>query len=126
MFEANASYIAILANLVFALAVAAGMVGLDYLVGPKRPNKTKSLPYECGFVDDAAPREEGFGDRIFVRFIVVAMLFILFDVETIFLYPWAVLFKKLGFAGFVEMGAFMVVLVFGLYYVVKKGVFEWD
>jgi len=124
MLEGNANYIAILTNLVFAAAFAIGMVAVDFLVGPKRPGRTKSLPYECGFVEDE-PRD-GSGDRIFVRFIVVAMLFILFDVETIFLYPWAVLFKKLGFMGFVEMLAFVFVLMFGLYYVVKKGVFEWD
>ncbi|HNY12267.1 MAG TPA: NADH-quinone oxidoreductase subunit A [Candidatus Wallbacteria bacterium] len=121
--ENNLNYIPLLVNFAVALSVGFGMLAVDWLFGPKRPSKNKGLPYECGFNYD---QPENFGDRIFVRFIVIAMIFILFDVETIFLYPWAVLLKQLGFSGFVEMLIFASILLFGLYYIVRKGAFEWD
>ena len=113
---------------VFALALALGglLVGLATLLGPRRPSRVKLAPFECGSdpVGDARGR---FG----VKFYVVALLFIVFDIEAIFLYPWAVLllpsegYAGLGWAGFTSMGIFVATLVAGLVYVLKKGVLDW-
>ena len=123
--ESLLNYLPILVCLGFAAAVALGMIAVDYITGPKLPSKSKSAPYECGFIIEEK-QPDASCDRIYVRFIIVAMLFILFDIETIFLYPWAVLFKTLGIIGFIEMMSFMAVVMFGLYYIVKKGAFQWD
>jgi NADH-quinone oxidoreductase subunit A len=99
--------------------VIAPVVG--YLVSPKRPYPAKLSPYECGF--------ESFGDARMpfdVRFYLVAILFILFDLETAFLVPWAVVFRRLGWFGLVAMGIFLGLLVIGFIYEWKKGALEWD
>ncbi|MEZ7891473.1 MAG: NADH-quinone oxidoreductase subunit A [Candidatus Wallbacteria bacterium] len=123
--ESLLNYLPVLVGLMFAASVALGLIAIDYITGPKLPSKIKSSPYECGFIVEEKPHEASC-DRIYIRFIIVAMLFILFDIETIFLYPWAVLFKNLGMIGFIEMISFMAVVMFGLYYIVKKGAFQWD
>lgn len=94
---------------------------LAYILGPKNPTKTKQLPFECA--------SQSVGDaykRFNVRFYVVAMIFILFDVEMIFVYPWALVLEKIGWLGFIEMVSFMAVLGAGLIYVWKRNIFEWQ
>lgn len=122
--QATISYIPLLMTMIFAALVPFILITADYLLGPKRPDARKSAAYECGFTIDE--NEDSYSDRLYIRFIVVAMLFILFDVEAIFMFPWAVSFKTLGFEGLAAMFLFAAVLLFGLYYAAKKGVFEWD
>ena len=108
------------------LAVAAGflitMLFLAAALGPKCRTKTKQLPFECGSVSIGHVADQRFN----VRFYLVAILFILFDIEVIFMYPWAVVLPELGVFGFVEMLFFMLILVVGLVYVWKKGVLNWN
>ena len=90
------------------------------LVRPEKPDKTKLMPYECG-VDPVGDSRQ----RYTVRFYIVAILFVLFDVETVFLFPWAVQYKLLGLFGFVEMMVFLAILVVGYVWIWKKGALEW-
>ena len=90
------------------------------LVRPSRPEKAKLMPYECG-VDPIGDSRQ----RYTVRFYIVAILFVLFDVETIFLFPWAVQYKALGWFGFVEMMVFLAILIVGYVWIWKKGALEW-
>ena len=90
------------------------------LVRPVNPNRTKLMPYECG-VDPVGDSRQ----RYTVRFYIVAILFVLFDVETVFLFPWAVQYKLLGMFGFVEMMVFLAILVVGYVWIWKKGALEW-
>lgn len=109
---------------VYALLVAltgAGALTLSRLLGPRRPRREKAEPYECG-----VPILDRTRGRHNVRFYLVALFFILFDIETVFLIPWAVVHKSLGLAGLVEMGIFVGVLAAGLAYVWKRGALEWD
>jgi NADH-quinone oxidoreductase subunit A len=105
------------------IGVAVGIIApiLGYLLGPKRPNPEKLSAYECGFEpfsDARAPFD--------VRFYLVALLFILFDLETAFLVPWAVVFRGLGSHGLVVMGIFLGLLTIGFIYEWKKGALEWE
>jgi len=107
----------------FGLAIVFGLVPLaaGHLLGTKSPNKAKTSPYECGFsaFDDArAPFD--------VRFYLVAILFLLFDLETAFFFPWAVVLRKIGWGGFLAMMIFLGVLVVGFIYEWKKGALEWE
>jgi len=118
MFEALFP-IALLIALVSALAIA--IVVLSRLLGRQRPTKEKLSPYECGI--------EPVGDargRFPVKFFLIAILFIIFDIEVVFLYPWAVVFKKLGLFGLIEMGVFLLILFIGYFYIIKKGALKWD
>lgn len=99
--------------------VAMGKV--NEFVGPKRPSEEKQSTYESGMDPVRSARE-----RFSVKFYMVAMLFILFDIEVVFLYPWAVSFRQLGISGFVTMFVFISVLLIGYFYVWKKGALEWD
>ncbi|HET9554112.1 MAG TPA: NADH-quinone oxidoreductase subunit A [Anaeromyxobacteraceae bacterium] len=110
-------------GVVLFVAVAQGLLLLTLanVLGPRRPSLVKSAPFECGSLPVGSARE-----RFGVKFYVVALLFIVFDIEAIFLFPWAVLFTELGWAGYVEMGAFVFTLVLGLVYVWKKGVIDWN
>jgi NADH-quinone oxidoreductase subunit A len=105
------------------VAVLFGMVCLVFssLIGPKKPSALKLSPYESGCEPVGTAR-----DRFSIKFFVIAMLFILFDIEAVFLYPWAILYKKLGAFGLVEMGVFIVILFVGYIYVWKKGALEWE
>ena len=106
----------------FALAGAMGVL-LSYIsaiIGPRRPSAVKSLPFECGSPNIGSARE-----RFAVKFYVVALLFVVFDVEVIFLFPWAVLFRSLGWNGLVEMAVFILILVVGLFYAWRKQVLRW-
>jgi NADH-quinone oxidoreductase subunit A len=103
------------------IGLGAVLIGLNHLLAPQRPKPEKNDPYECG-----VPVLAGTRDRFSVHFYLVAILFILFDIETVFMIPYALLYKKLGAAGLVEMGLFVGVLVFGLAYLWKRGALEWD
>jgi NADH-quinone oxidoreductase subunit A len=115
-----ARYLPLLVHLLMAMGIAGGMVGLSALFSGRRPSRVKSEPYECGMT--------GIGDasgRFSVKFYLVGMLFILFDVEVVFLYPWAVIFRELGMFGFYEMLVFLLVVLSGFLYIWKKGVLDW-
>ena len=105
---------------VLALVIACALVTLSYVIGRKVKNKVKDMPYECGIAPTGDARE-----RFSVKFYLVAMLFILFDIEAIFLYPWAVVYKQLKMFAFFEMLAFVVLVMAGFFFVWKKGVLDW-
>jgi NADH-quinone oxidoreductase subunit A len=112
---------------ILLLTVAAGgflvtMVVLASVLGPKNPTVTKQMPWECGAIPVGSVREQRFS----VRFYLVAMLFILFDIEVIFMYPWAVVLEQQGASALWAMLSFMVVLAVGLGYVWRKGVLQWN
>ena len=113
-------YVPIALALLLAAGLGAVMVGLANVLGPRRPSAVKETPFECGSLPIGSARE-----RFGVKFYVVALLFIVFDIEAVFLYPWAALFTELGWPGYVEMGIFVLTLVAGLVYVWKKGVLDW-
>jgi NADH-quinone oxidoreductase subunit A len=104
-----------------AVFIPAVLVAIAYLAGPKRPTPKKNTPFESGI--------EPVGDahrRFSVKFFLVALLFLVFDVEAVFIFPWAVLFRNLGWFGFIEMAIFLIILIIGLYYVWRKGALEWE
>ena len=104
---------------VFAAGLSGIFIFLASVLGPKRPNPVKDEPFECGETPFSLP--EG---RMPVRFYLAAMLFVLFDVELVFLFPWAVVYRKLGWPGFMEMIVFLSLLLLGFAYAWKKGVLE--
>lgn len=114
-------YLPLLVTFGVALILAIIFMSLSRLLGPYRPNTTKLKPYESGMDPVGEARE-----RFTVSFYLVAMLFIVFDLEVVFIYPWAVRFLELGLAQFIEMIIFMVVLFIGLVYVLRKGALDWD
>ena len=115
------AYLPILVLVVIAVAFGLGSVIFSTLIGPKKPSAVKLAPYECGCEPVGSARE-----RFSIKFYLIAMLFILFDIEAVFLYPWAVIFKRLGVFGLMEMGVFIVILFVGYVYVWKKGALEWE
>jgi len=115
------SYLPILVLIGIAFAFALGSVVMSRLIGQKKPSAVKLAPYECGMPLIGTAHE-----RFSIKFYIIAMLFILFDIEAVFLYPWAVMCKRLGSFGFVEMGIFIVILLVGFIYVWKKGALEWE
>lgn len=110
----------ILAVLAFLFAVLS--LAASALLRPSRPTPAKLAPYECGIEPERLPK----GERFSVRFYVVAMLFIIFDVETIFLFPWAVGFRQLGLFGLVEMAIFIGLVFVAYVYVWSRGGLDWD
>lgn len=98
------------------------MLFLSVVLGPKNKTRTKQLPFECGSVSvgDASTQ------RFSVGFYLIAMLFILFDIEVIFMYPWAVNLRELGWFGYVEMLTFVGVLLVGLVYIWRRGILDWN
>jgi NADH-quinone oxidoreductase subunit A len=112
--------IVVLGVLAFVFAVVSR--GVSHLLRPNRPNPVKLSAYECG---NDAIRLPG-GERFSVKFYVVAMLFIIFDIETIFLYPWAVTFRQLGLFGLVEMALFIGLVFIAYAYIWRKGGLEWE
>ncbi len=114
-------YLGILILAAVGVLNAAAMMGVSHLVGSKRPTAVKASPYESGITPLGGTRE-----RFSVSFYVVAMLFIVLDIETLFLIPWAVIFRDLGLVGFLEMTVFLFVLGVGLVYAWRKGALEWD
>jgi NADH-quinone oxidoreductase subunit A len=116
-------YIPILVLAVLALGFAVFSVTMGTLLGPKRWNKAKLDAYECGIEPTPIPLG---GGKIPVKFYLTAMLFIVFDIEIVFLYPWAVTFNKLGAFGLVEMVAFVVTVLIAYAYVWRRGGLDWD
>jgi NADH-quinone oxidoreductase subunit A len=114
-------FLPILIMIGLGLAFGAGSVVLSQFVGPRKPTAEKQAPYECGMppVGDARERQS-------VKFYLVAMIFLLFDIEVAFLYPWAVAFRDLGMTGFVQVLTFFALLVTGYVYVWRKGAFDWS
>jgi NADH-quinone oxidoreductase subunit A len=113
-------YFPVLLQVLIAMAVAGGMIGGSWLLGKKIKNRVKDMPYECGIVPTGNARE-----RFSVKFYLVAMVFILFDIEAIFLYPWAVVYRELRLFAFVEMLVFIVLILAGFFYIWKKGALNW-
>jgi NADH-quinone oxidoreductase subunit A len=115
------SYAPILILFGISLVNAAGILLLTHLVSPYRPTPAKQDPYESGMIPLGTTRE-----RFSVKFYMVAILFIVFDIEVVFLVPWSVMFRRLGVFGFIEMLIFIFVLLVGFVYVWKKGALQWD
>ena len=114
-------YLPILLFLFVAIVIALALLAIGWLLGPKRPEAEKLSPYECGF--------EAFEDarmKFDVRYYLVAILFILFDLEIAFLFPWAVALREIGPAGFWAMMLFLAILVVGFAYEWKKGALDWE
>lgn len=114
-------YLPVLFLIAVALGVGALFTGLSVLIGPKLRTAVKAKPFESGM-----PSEGSQYRRYSVRFYMVALTFLIFDVEIVFFYPWAVKFRELGFYGFGVMMVFFVILLVGLVYDWKKGALEWD
>jgi len=115
------NYLPILIFIVVALGFGTAMIGVGAVLGPRRPDSEKLSPYECGF--------EAFEDsrmKFDVRYYLVAILFIIFDLEIAFLFPWAVVLDQIGMFGFLAMMLFLAVLVVGFIYEWKKGALEWE
>jgi|SRR6185312_6462264 len=110
----------VLLQAVLAMVIAAALITLSFVIGRKLKNKVKDLPYECGIAPTGDAQH-----RFSVKFYLVAMLFILFDIEAIFLYPWAVVFKQLKMFGFIEMLTFVILILAGFFFIWKKGVLDW-
>jgi NADH-quinone oxidoreductase subunit A len=115
-------YLPIVLLAALSLLFAIGSLAASALLRPDHPTPAKRSPYECGIEPERLPK----GERFSVRFYVVAMLFIIFDIETIFLFPWAVGFRRLGLFGLVEMAVFIALVFVAYAYVWKKGGLDWS
>lgn len=115
------AYVPILVMMFLALVVAGVMVGGSHILGHKIPKKVKLCTYECGMQTVGPTRM-----RMNIRYYIVAMLFLIFDIEVLFLYPWAVVMGNLKLFGFLEMLVFVAILLIGYFYVWKKGALEWE
>ncbi|HYM81639.1 MAG TPA: NADH-quinone oxidoreductase subunit A [Candidatus Limnocylindria bacterium] len=114
-------YFPILLFLLVAIAFAGGTILLSTIIVPRRKNAAKMSSYECGVEPVGDARE-----RFSIKFYLVAVLFILFDIEAVFLYPWAVSFRQLGWYGLIEMVLFIVILLVGYLYLLKQRALEWE
>jgi NADH-quinone oxidoreductase subunit A len=114
-------YLPLVVIIIVALLVALIAIGLGYLFGPRRPSQKKNMPYESGMVPYGPGRR-----RMHIRYYLIAVLFILFDIEVVFFLPWAVSFRELGIPGLVLMIIFVVVLEVAHLYAWKKGALEWE
>lgn len=115
------NYFPVLVFLVIAAALGGVLLGMGWFLGPRRPSRAKSSPYECGF--------EAFSDArapFNVRFYLVAILFIIFDLETAFLFPWALVLRHVGWMGLIAMFVFLGVLLVGFVYEWKRGALDWE
>ena len=115
------NYLPVLIFVIIAIVMAGVVIGIGFLLGPRRPDSEKLSPYECGF--------ESFEDarmKFDVRYYLVAILFIIFDLEIAFLFPWAIVLDQIGLFGFVSMAIFLGILVVGFIYEWKKGALEWE
>jgi NADH-quinone oxidoreductase subunit A len=119
--ERMLQYLPVLLFFVVAVGFAGGTIGMSALIVPQRPNAVKNSAYECGV--DPVGNARG---RFNVKFYLVAVLFILFDIEAVFLYPWAVTFRQLGWYGLIEMLLFILILLVGYVYLLQKRALEWD
>ena len=114
-------YFGILILTLLGIVNAGAMMGMSHLMGSRRPTPVKESPYESGMVPIGTTKE-----RFSVSFYLVAMLFIVLDIETLFLIPWAAIFREVGFAGLLEVTVFLGVLAAGLVYAWRRGALEWD
>jgi NADH-quinone oxidoreductase subunit A len=117
-------YLPVFILLLAGAGIGAAAIVASYLIGPKRPHRMKDQPFECGVPPLGTTQQ-----RISVRFFLVAILFLIFDVEGVFFYPWALVFRKFmpyGLFIIVEMAIFVGVLLIGYYYVLRKRALEWD
>ena len=114
------NYLPIVCMFVLSILFAALSFAASSLLGPKRPTNAKAAPYECGIVPEREPAE-----RFPVRFYIVAMVFIVIDIEIIFLYPWAVIFRQLSTFGLVEMVLFAVAVLLSFIYLISNGALDW-
>ncbi|MHB8589221.1 MAG: NADH-quinone oxidoreductase subunit A [Candidatus Dormibacteraceae bacterium] len=115
------SYVPLLIFVLIVLGLLGALVTLSFVLGPSKPYKAKLNPYESGIVPDTPAHR-----RMSVRFYLTAMLFIIFDVEAVFFYPWAVLLRQLKWFGLIEMLVFMGILLVALAHIWRKGGLEWD
>ena len=121
MFDFLSEYLSIIVFLFISLLLSIGFIAINYLASPKNPDPEKLSTYECGF--------EAFSDsriQFDIRFYLVAILFIIFDLEIAFLFPWAISLSSIGLLGFYSMMIFLFTLTIGFIYEWKKGVLEWD
>lgn len=115
------NYVPIVIFMVLGAIFGVASLVVGYVVRPSRPYRAKLLPYESGsplFMDARV--------QFPMRYYIIAMLFVIFDIEVVFLFPWAVVFKKLGLLGLIEMGMFLAILIVGFWYAWKKGALDWD
>ena len=119
--SATEVYFPVLLQALVAMLLAAGLITVSYLLGKRVKNRVKDMPYESGIVPTGDARQ-----RFSVKFYLVAMLFIVFDIEAIFLYPWAVVYRELLMPGFVEMLVFVILILSGFFYIWKKGALDWS
>ena len=115
------TYFPVLVQIAIAVAVAAGLIAASTLLGKRARSPQKDTPYECGIAPTGSARE-----RFSVKFYLVGMIFILFDIEAVFLYPWAVVYRELKMFAFFEMLLFVALILVGYFYVWKKGALDWS
>lgn len=116
-----ADYVPVLLVIILAIFLASLLITISYFLGPKRHRDKKLTPYESGIDPIGDARE-----RFSLKYYLIGALFILFDVEAVFLFVWAVVFRDLGMLAFIEIVVFLIIILTGYYYVLKKGVLEWD
>ena len=116
-------YFPVLLQAIIAMGLAAGLLGVSFLLGKRVRNRVKDMPYESGIIPTGDARE-----RFSVKFYLVGMLFILFDIEAVFLYPWVVIYREPGMGkfAFFEMLIFVVLILSGFFYIWKKGALDWS
>ncbi|MFQ5714381.1 MAG: NADH-quinone oxidoreductase subunit A [Candidatus Scalinduaceae bacterium] len=115
------AYLPILILLIVVLGFAISNIIISALLGRNKPSEEKLSPYECGIEPTGTARE-----RFSVKFYLIAMMFVIFDIEVVFLYPWAVVFKSLALFGLIEMAIFIIILLICYAYIWKRGGFEWE
>jgi len=115
------TYFPVLVQIAIAMAVAAGLIAASSLLGKRVRSPQKDTPYECGMAPAGSAHE-----RFSVKFYLVGMIFILFDIEAVFLYPWAMVFRELKMFAFTEMLIFVALVLVGFFYVWKKGALDWS
>lgn len=113
-------YLPIALMLIISALIGVITITVGFIIRPKKPEKVKLSVYECGMPEFSDARK-----RYSVKFYIIAMLFVIFDVETVFLFPWAVAFDMIGIFGLIEMIIFIIILVFGYFYAWRKGALEW-
>ena len=114
-------YFPVLVQAIIAMVLAAALIAISYIFGKRVRNRVKDMPYESGIVPTGDARH-----RFSVKFYLVGMLFILFDIEAIFLYPWVVVYRELKMQAFFEMLIFVVLILSGFFYIWKKGALDWS
>jgi NADH-quinone oxidoreductase subunit A len=117
----NLAYFPVLLQGLIAMTIAGALILISFLLGKKVKNRVKDMPYECGITPTGSARE-----RFTVRFYLVGMLFIVFDIESVFLFPWVVVYRDFKMAAFVEMLIFIVLVFAGFFYIWKKGALDWS